>query len=678
MPTYIDGQQNAAAITNPGVYVAIVPPKPNLVGSPTNKVGLVGVSSWGAVGGLISISNSNDAAVKIGTPQIRTYDMSSYIEAATQVGGRAIFNCIRVTDGTDTAATASIQSGCLTLTGACTGSQGNLIRFTMATGTALGSFMASILFPGATPEIFNNIGNGLGSIATTPGTGYTKVPTVTPAFTFAAANNPNNIAPVVQAALGVISGTVVAGGTSGFVVNDLITLSNGVILKVATVATGVIATVTVQAAGSLVAGNVPTNPVAMVSQSGVGVGVPTFTLVWGLIAPTITQPGSGLSSSVTLTLTNGGAGTGGTYVASLSPWLNLANAINNGNNTRAKSKYVIATAGTATTAPVLGSPVTLTGGTDGAAGVSDTSLVGNDVFPRTGMYALRSTGISAFGLCDLSTSTLWPAMDVFALSETCVNCVSTFSGDTVAGAAAARVAVGLDDMWTWICVGDYPTFYDAQNKVSRLISPVAFQVGYIGNSSPEQSPLNKVIRGISGTQRQATGQPYSDAENAVIQTSGIDVIVGPPTTPGGDYYSFISGRNASSNTSANGIEWTTLTNFLARTAQTKAAGSVIGQLQSIQPNDPTRANAKALFDGFSAQLANPVSGSNGLGIIDTWSVVCDLSNNTPDSQSRGYLFLFWEVRYLNTVRYFVVKLAGGGNVSVTQQETIPSVSQLLQ
>lgn len=678
MPTFLDGQQNLAAINLPGVYIDIIPPKPNLVGAPTNKVGLVGVASWGAVGGLISISNSTDAAVKIGTPQVRPYDMSSYVEAATQVGGRAIYNCIRVSDGTDVAATASIQSGCITLTGACTGSQGNGIRFTMATGTALGSFMASIAFPGATPEIFNNIGNGLGSIAVTAGTGYTKVPTVTPTFTFASANNPNNIAPVVQAALGVVSGTVVTGGTSGFVVNDLITLSNGVILKVATVSTGVISTVTVQAAGSIVAGNIPTNPVSMVSQSGVGVGIPTFTLVWGLIAPTITQPGSGLSSSVTLTLTNGGAGSGGAYAASLSPWLNLANAINNGNNTRAKSKYVIATAGTATTAPVLASVVTLTGGTDGAAGVSDTSLVGVDVFPRTGMYALRGTGISAFGLCDLSTASLWPVMDVFALSETCVNCVSTFSGDTVASAAAARVSVGLDSMWTWICVGDYPTFYDAQNKFSRLISPVAFQIGFIGNSSPEQSPLNKVIRGISGTQRQATGQPYSDAENAIVQTGGIDVIVGPPTTQGGDYYTFLSGRNASSNTTANGVEWTTTTNFLAHTAETKAAGAIIGQLQSGQTNDPTRANAKALFDGFSAQLASPVSGSNGLGIIDSASSVCDLSNNTPDSQSRGFLFLFWQVRYLNTVRFFIVKLAGGGNVTVTQQETIPSVSQLLQ
>ena len=85
-----------------------------------------------------------------------------------------------------------------------------------------------------------------------------------------------------------------------------------------------------------------------------------------------------------------------------------------------------------------------------------------------------------------------------------------------------------------------------------------------------------------------------------------------------------------------------MTNFLIRTAQSKAAGSFIGQLQSIQPNDQTRANAKALFDGFSAQLASPEVGLgiNRQCIIDKpWSVVCDLANNPPNLQAPGYLFL---------------------------------------
>ena len=121
-----------------------------------------------------------------------------------------------------------------------------------------------------------------------------------------------------------------------------------------------------------------------------------------------------------------------------------------------------------------------------------------------------------------------------------------------------------------------------------------------------------------------------------------------------------------------------MTNFLIRASQSKAAGSFVGQLQSIQPNDQTRANAKSLFDGFSAQLASPQVGLgiNGQGMIDTpWLVQCDLQNNPPNLQALGYLFLYWQVRYLNVIRYFIVKFQGGGNVSVSVQSSQPSPSQ---
>jgi hypothetical protein len=39
------------------------------------------------------------------------------------------------------------------------------------------------------------------------------------------------------------------------------------------------------------------------------------------------------------------------------------------------------------------------------------------------------------------------------------------------------------------------------------------------------------------------------------------------SSPGGYYFSFATGRNGSSNTAANGIEYTRMTNFLTRTSQ---------------------------------------------------------------------------------------------------------------
>ena len=66
-------------------------------------------------------------------------------------------------------------------------------------------------------------------------------------------------------------------------------------------------------------------------------------------------------------------------------------------------------------------------------------------------------------------------------------------------------------------------------------------------------------------------------------------------------------------------------------------------------------------------------------MIDTpWLVQCDLNNNPPNLQALGYLFLYWQVRYLNVIRYFVIKFQGGANVSVNVQSTPPSPSQFAQ
>lgn len=522
MPTFLDGHVNLNSIDVPGVYVDIIPPQTYIAGVPSNREGVVGVGSWGPVNALIPVSTQDDAAVAIGVPMVRKYDVATFIAAATQVGGSAAYYCVRVTDGTDAAASGALVASCLTLTAKYTGTLGNGITAKILAGSKPHTFAISVSFPGRQPETFDNI-----------------------------------------------------------------------------------------------------------------------------------------------------AGTGKAF------WLNAAAAINAGTSTRAKSSYVIATAGAGTTAPVAGTTVTLSGGTDGASGVVDADLIGSDVSPRSGMYALRRSGVDCFTLCDVTDSSTWAAQDAFALSENAVAVHAMAPGTGFAYTIAKRVSVGLDSFPSWLLVGDYPTFYDSYNGLARLVSPAAFALGLAGNLSPEQSPLNKPLRGVIATQHSETGAAYSDAELSQIERGGVDVIVGPPTTPGGEYYTFITGRNASSNNSANGVEYSRLTFFLARSIQSKAAGSIVGRLQSIRPSDRTRFDAKAMMDGFFASLRDPAMGSNGNGMIDDFETQCDLNNNPPALQARGFLFLYAKVRYLNVVRYFVVKLAGGGNVEVTSQASPPSPAQFL-
>ena len=760
MPVFLDGQQNLAALSVPGVYGDIILPTPFLVGLPTNIEGLVGVGSWGPLNSLIPVSKPIDCAIQLGNPIIRNNDIASYVAAATQVGGAIGFLCVRVSDGTDAAATAAVQSGAtqatgtiqlnnnlattqnivvngttvtfgtsfvvganlaitlsnmltflqssadtniskmtymlnpaspsnqilctsvltgvagnaytltngtattqvtvsgaqltggqasgstgITITAKYSGILGNKVQFSIQNSPAANSYMGVTSFPGLSPEQFQNVAGP------TPATGtLTMIALPTPADTIS------------------IAGTTITFVASGG--NGTTTVNIGVSVAATMV--------------NLMALLVPSTDVNLIKCTyGLSALQTVLTITANQTLSTGTFAGSA-GNALTLAASNaasivksgttltGGVGNWNAF------WVNLANAINSGTAFHAPSQFVIAVAGAAQIPPVLSSPVTLVGGTDGATSVTDATLMGQDVVPRKGMFVLRSSNVDCFTLCDLSTTADFAAIGSFALSETCVGVFGSPSGDTIQNAINTVNNAGLDTPWFWYILGDWPSFYDSYNGVTRLINPAAFGLGIVGNLSPQQSPLNKPLTGISATQRTTLGQTYSESELSLVNLGRIDTILGPLTSPGGFYFSFATGRNASSNTAANGLEYTRMTNFLIRASQSKAAGSFVGQLQSIQPNDQTRANAKALFDGFSAQLASPQVGLgiNGQGLIDKpWLVICDLTNNPPGFQALGYLFLYWQVRYLNVIRYFVIKFMGGGNVVVTTQITPPAASQ---
>ena len=524
MPSFRDGQANLLGLTNPGVYVGQVLPTPFIAGVPTNIEAMVGVGSWGPVNAVTAFSDPDSCPY--GPPQQRPYDIAKHVSVAAAQGSQINFRGVRVTDGTDTAATATVPTTAGSFTARYTGTLGNKITVTFQATAKIGAFAAVVNFPGRAPERFDNI-----------------------------------------------------------------------------------------------------------------------------------------------------SGTGNAF------WLALATAINSGTDQRGRSDYVTFTAGAGTNAPALNTPITLTGGTDGAAGVVTATLVGADTQPRTGMYALRGlradrSGLpDTFALCDCTDTSVWNAMLSLGIQETMFPVVAMASGTSIAQAVAARISVGIDDTSIKIIAGDYPTVYVA-GLGPVLISPTAVYQGLVGNLSPEQSPINKPLLAVSATQTSQTGVLTSDAEESVAQTGGVDFI-GRSAALNQDFFSFMTGRNASSNTAANGDEYTRLTNFLIRSLEGAATRSIVGKLQSIRADDPTRARAAAVLNSFFADLVNPALGSDGYGIIDQFAVQCDERNNTPTTVARGFLFAFCAVRYLATVRYFVIKLAGGSNVSVTVRDTQPTLTTAL-
>jgi hypothetical protein len=141
-------------------------------------------------------------------------------------------------------------------------------------------------------------------------------------------------------------------------------------------------------------------------------------------------------------------------------WRAMAEAVNHGQmNIRGPSQLVRAKV-TETEAPAQAavSEVTLSGGTDGATGITDATLLGTDGTdaPRKGMYALRGTNSQVINLTDVTDKACWPVMAAFARSE---GVYAIAQGPASAGCKAVSEALnssGVDDWHLKLIVGDWP------------------------------------------------------------------------------------------------------------------------------------------------------------------------------------------------------------------------------
>ena len=348
-------------------------------------------------------------------------------------------------------------------------------------------------------------------------------------------------------------------------------------------------------------------------------------------------------------------------------WGNFVAAINNGQNgIRARSNIVVATIGTGTGTVVAATSV-LSGGTDGVAGLDHADLIGVDVVPRKGMFALRGTGVSVVNLADHSDSTDWSTMLAFALSEGCFVGSATPLGDTLNSAETALGTAGVDGYGLKAIFGDWVYWDDQVNGVTRLLSPATFWAGMRANLSPEQSTLNRPAAGVVGTQKSFSGGVYSSADLQGLIQARLDVICNP--VPGGSYFGIRSGNNVSSNPAVNGENYTMMTNFLAKSIA-GWAGSNIGLLQT----PAQRRQAKASLDNFLLGLwrRNMIGNAQG---TQPWQVVLDGSNNPPDQVALGYEVVAVKAQYLSVIRWFIVNLEGGQTVKITTATNAPTFSQ---
>lgn len=612
----LQGSFNPTALIVPGLYVQLVSPQLLVLnGVPTNVLGVVGTATWGPVGSPVTVARMTDYAASFGQLQARKYDMGTGVALAVQQGAQN-FRCVRVTDGTDTAATIAES-----------GTAADAVKQVTVAGTA---HVGDVLTITITP----NGGSAVPLAFTSP-----AVPTVqADALALQALVNGN----ATLAAAGITADTPVAG-----VFN--IHYPAAAVATVAGVVTGGGATTTLTVAGASTLSTVQRtytskwtgtlgNSISVVEAAGTAASTTKVTVTIPGRVPEIFDNIAGAGSVLSV---------------------NIANAINLGQSgIRGPSQIVSCAAGFGTAGVTLPTTLTLAGGTDGATTIAGATLIGSDTLPRTGMYALRAQGCAVAFLADADDQTTWAAQVAFGLSEAVYMMLVGPAGETIASAVSNRGTAGIDTFIAKQLLGDWCLWPDPVTGQTRLVSPQGVFAGLYANMTPEKSGLNKQVFGIIGTQKTQTGLAYANADLQTIVQNGIDVISNP--SAGGNYYSPQIGHNASSNPVVQQDAYTRMSLYITATLN---AG--MGKFVGLPATSTVLRNCKATLDAFfNGLFVNGLIGTTDGNTIP-WQA-------TVTKGALGFVQANVQVTYLDTIEKLLVSLEGGQTVTIQKLSTQPN------
>lgn len=629
------GSFNPASLTADDLYIQIQNPPGFITGVPTDVIGIVGTASWGPVNQPVHMGNPYDALQSFGSisaasltdPYDLATDLAISFGQATSAAVLEAFG-VRVTDGTDVAATGPVAGAATSVAEICT------LTGTITNGDSFSVTFTSTALAGSPIHISVSL--------------VTSDTLTTAAAKLATAINSN----------AVLAGANIFASAVGAVCTIYQPTS-----------------LSPQATFTTTSGSSITSTLTTGSASTAGITVPAiFTGVLG--------------NGITLTLSNGAGSNTTSAIISL-PTLglselypNLPNAgffaalnsaiINGISGVRGPSQIVKGgIVNPAVGAPTLGA-YTFSGGTDGRAGVVTATLLGsNTAVPPTGLYALQGTNpaVGIAWIVGSTDSTLAASLVAFGRSNGCSVLLPFPTGTTTATALTQVASLGQHDP-SFAYLKDWCYFFDPVNAITRLVPPTAFVGGLAATLGPQQGWGNKAVQLVLGTERNnpLTGniQPYSLSEVGELESAGVIFISNP--IPAGSIFGTRHGQGTSLSAVTQGMEYWRMTSFLARSFGA-TMGQFVDQNQSQQPNDPLRNQVRNQLNTFLTSL----QGGNGTqGTIDDYTVICSFNGastavpgngvNTPASIAAGYLYVLVRVRYLATVRFFVLSLQGGTTV----------------
>lgn len=626
------GSINLSALQDPDLYLQILQPPSFIRGVPTDVIGLVGTASWGPVNQPVSLGSGQEAALAFGpisaVSLLDPYDIATDLYLAFgQASSTAIIQGfgVRVTDGTDTAATVALAGAAtavpevLTVGGTITA--GDQIQIT-CTSSALSTSPTTTYYTVRT-------GDTITSIAAAIGAALNNNPVLNAAQVYATVNS----AVVTAYWPAALSPTITWGKTITGAATETVSLSTG----------------STTTAGGTVAG--------------------LYTGVLGVQCKMVIAASPTLSNAYNVTV-SGFSGTAEYYpgIPAVNFWRKLQSALASGlQNIRGPSSWLrLSTVNASVGVPTVGT-YNLTGGSDGRGGVTTSTLLGSSTAtPPTGLWALQGTNpqVGIAWVTGLTDTNAVATVDSFALTAG-VSALFPFpTGTTTAQALTLTLSDGVGGP-EFVYVKDSVYWLDTVNNLRRLSLPTAVIGGMWATQAVQNSPLNKPVQLVLGTERNdpVNGTtPYTPAEIGQLNTAGILVITNP--VPGGAYFGIRTGASTSPNTATQPVEYWRLTMFLARSLSA-SLGQYVGQLQSQQPGDALRSSVKMSLNSFAETLARA-------GTIDSGIGYCEYSNNstakfgngmnTPSSVAQHYLYALFKATYLSSVWFFVASVQGGTTV----------------
>ncbi|HTI81734.1 MAG TPA: hypothetical protein VL614_14900 [Acetobacteraceae bacterium] len=642
------GQFNPASLQASGFYITITNPPSYITGVPTDVVGMVGTASWGPVNTPVSLGSGQAAQQAFGPMSAASltdpFDLATDLSLAFQQSvSQASLQAwaVRVTDGTDTAASASLagaaSAAAATATIAGTITAGNTVSLT-ATSTAITGSPITVTYTVQSTDTISTIAAALGKLVNNNAALAAARISAVVAAAVISLYAPTTLTPAVV-------WTGAAGGTSP---TETVTIGTGT-------ATTVGAVVAMRYTGT--GGNSASGSAQMTVAAGVAANTFNVAIV----------PPFGGNSEIYLGLPSAGF------------WPALKAALNRGMSPARGPSAIVSIPGTANAAVGAPTPGTFTfaGGTDGRSGVTTATLIGsNTAQPMTGLWSLSNLnpGVGIAWIVGCTDPSSFQSLLQFGQSNSASVLASMPSGTSTAAAQAAVQTNGIADP-AFNYVKDWIYFFDTANKQQRLVPPTAVIGGMWATYAPQNSPDNKAVLGVVGTERnnpQTGNQPYTLAEIGQLQSAGITIVTNPINA--GSFWGTWGGRSTSQDPATQPSEYWRMTSFIARSLA-GFGGKYVGQLQSQQLSDPLRRQVKAELNQFFNTLF-------GLGMIDTLAsgggpaavVLCELNTapnaspgygmNTPSSISQHFMFSMCQVLYLSSVWYFVLALQGGTTVTV--------------